>query len=429
MPRFAYTAIEQASGRESRGTIEGGSLDAVVVALKARGLAPLEVNPERGSPPPRRGSRPPQATRGSVAPPLGATRRKRRFALGRILSLKDLATFTRQLGTLVRAGMPLLRGLEVLARQEKNPLFRPVIEELGDNIRSGGTFSEGLQQHPRVFDRLYINMVKAGEAGGVLEVVLERLAQFLEKSVRVRGRVKSAMTYPLIIVLVAVAIVAALMVFVVPKFEAIFAGTLKGQPLPALTQAVIGVSNFLKDHALLAAGLAVGAWLLGQALARTKAGTRLLHGLQLKLPVLGDLYLKTAIARFTRTFGTLLASGVPILEALRITRDTSGNVRVSHAINVVHDRVKEGDNVAAPLRATGIFPDMVPSMIEVGEETGQLPDMLTRIADGYDEEVDNAVNALTSLIEPLMIVVMAVMVGTIVIALFLPIVRIIQTLG
>jgi type IV pilus assembly protein PilC len=280
-----------------------------------------------------------------------------------------------------------------------------------------------------VFDRLYVNMVRAGETGGVLGVVLERLAQFQEKSLRVRGRIKSAMTYPLIIVIVAAGIVAALMVFVVPKFQAIFAGTLKGQPLPALTQAVIGVSTFLKDHVLMAAGLIAVACLGLRIVVRSPAGTRLLHRLQLKLPVLGDLYLKSAIARFTRTFGTLLASGVPMLEALRITRDTSGNVHVSRAINIVHDRVKEGDPVAAPLRGTGIFPDMVPSMIEVGEETGALPDMLVRIADGYDEEVDNAVNALTALIEPMMIVVMAVMVGTIVVALFLPIVRIIQTLG
>lgn len=411
MPRFTFNAIEPATGRETRGVLEAASVEAVTASLKARGLAPLAVMPER------------------TGPVLRPARRRSWPGFGRVLNFKELAVFTRQLGTLVRAGMPLLRSLEVLARQERNPRFRAVIEGLAENIRGGGTLSDGLQQHPRLFDRLYLNMVKAGEAGGVLEVVLERLAGFLEKSVRVRGRIKAAMTYPLIIVLVAGGIVAALMVFVVPKFESIFAGTLKGQPLPALTQAVIGVSNFLTQHVLLAVGLVAAMWFAVQLIARTAAGTRLLHGLQLDLPVLGDLYLKTAIARFTRTLGTLLASGVPILEALRITQDTGGNARVSAAIGTVHDRVKSGDGVAGPLRATAIFPDMVPSMIEVGEETGALPDMLTRIADGYDEEVDNAVDALTSLIEPLMIVVMAVMVGTIVIALFLPIVRIIQTLG
>lgn len=219
------------------------------------------------------------------------------------------------------------------------------------------------------------------------------------------------------------------MVFVVPKFETIFATSLKGQSLPALTQAVIGVSGFLKNNIIGSIGIVVGAYFGIKLLARTRVGINLLHRWQLRMPVVGDLLLKTAIARFTRTFGTLLSSGVPILEALRITGDTSGNTLVASAITVVHDRVKEGDGVAGPLRGTGVFPDMVPSMIEVGEKTGDLPGMLTRVADGYDEEVDNSVNALTSLIEPLMIVVMAVMVGTIVIALFLPIVRIIQTLG
>lgn len=422
MARFTYSAIEQATGRELTGVMDAVSIEAAAGALKRRGLAPLAVQPERRPSSPATVARPAAAVR-------TANKKRRSIVLGRILSQKELAVFTRQLGTLNKAGMPLLRSLEVLARQEKNKHFQPVIEALAENIRSGGTFSEGLQQHPRVFDRLYVNMIRAGEAGGLLTVVFERLAQFLEKSVRIRGRIKSAMTYPLIIVIVAVAIVSALMVFVVPKFETIFATTLKGQALPLLTQIVIGVSNFLKNNVLLAVGLVVLLYVLISFAAKSRTGTRILHTLQLRLPVLGDLFLKTAIARFARTFGTLLASGVPILEALRITRDTSGNVRIGEAITVVHDRVKEGDPVAGPLRATKIFPDMVPSMIEVGEETGALPEMLVRVADGYEEEVDNAVNALTSLIEPLMIVVMAVMVGTIVIALFLPIVRIIQSLG
>jgi type IV pilus assembly protein PilC len=243
------------------------------------------------------------------------------------------------------------------------------------------------------------------------------------------GRIKAAMTYPIIILLVASGIVAALMVFVVPRFEQIFTGTLKGQTLPQLTQWVLAVGNFAQAHlvtVLLAAGVVY--WGTGRV-ARTKAGARQLDRLKLQLPVLGDLMRKAAIARFTRTFGTLLASGVPILQALTITRNTSGNVLVAEAIALVHDRVKAGDSVAIPLRGTGIFPDMVASMIEVGEETGALPEMLVRIADSYDEEVDNAVMALTSMLEPLMIVVMAVMVGTIVIALFLPIVRIVQSLG
>jgi len=357
-----------------------------------------------------------------------AKKRRRPMVLGRPINTKGLAVFTRQLATLVKAGMPILRSLEVLARQEKRPAFREVIENIADTIRSGGNFSDGLAANEKVFDRLYINMVRAGEAGGVLDTVLERLAVFMEKAQRIKGKVKSAMIYPVIIVCVATAIVSVLMVFVVPTFRNIFRDMLKGQPLPALTEGLLAVSNFLKEHALYAlAGLPV-LYLGFRAFAKTRPGARLLDWLLIHLPVLGELFLKAAIARFTRTFGTLLASGVPILQALVITRDTSGNVHVANAINVVHDRVKEGDNVAKPLESTHVFPGMVTSMIEVGEETGALPDMLLRIADNYDEEVDTAVAGLTSIIEPVMIVFMAVIVGIIVIALFWPMVSIIQHL-
>lgn len=283
-------------------------------------------------------------------------------------------------------------------------------------------------QYPKIFDRLYVNMVKAGEAGGVLETVLERLALFMEKTERIKGKIKAAMTYPVIVVLLAVGIVAALMVIVVPKFEQIFSGLLKGQPLPALTRFVMSVSYFVQHNIVMTLIISAAAYALFIAGRKTVMGGRVMDWLLIKSPVLGDLFLKAAIARFTRTFGTLLASGVPILQALLITRDTSGNVHVAGAIERVHDRVKEGDGVAGPLGATAIFPGMVTSMIEVGEETGALPEMLARIADTYDEEVDNAVNSLTSIIEPFMIVFLAFLVGTIVIALFLPIVSIIQHL-
>ena len=280
-----------------------------------------------------------------------------------------------------------------------------------------------------MFDRLYINMVKAGEAGGVLDTVLERLAVFMEKAQRIAGKVKAAMIYPIIIICVAAVIVSVLMVFVVPKFQDIFSGLLKGQPLPSLTQGLMDVSNFMKDHYLLAIGWRD--WCVDWVQDFQQNEIRAARDRLAADPHadLGDLFLKASIARFTRTFGTLLASGVPILPALIITRDTSGNVHVANAINVVHDRVKEGDNVAKPLESTHIFPGMVTSMIEVGEETGALPEMLTRIADTYDEEVDNSVAGLTSIIEPIMIVFMALMVGTIVIALFLPLVSIIQHLS
>lgn len=379
------------------------------------------------SPPPRDNPAAKPAAAG-VALRAATAKKSRPMVFGRALNSKGLTIFTRQLATLVKAGMPILRSVEVLARQEKRAGFKIVLEEIADTIRSGGNFSEGLAAHPKLFDRLYVNMVRAGEAGGVLSTVLERLSVFNEKSERIKGKVKAAMIYPAIISSVAIVIVSILMVVVVPQFQGIFSGMLKGQPLPALTQLLLTVSFFMRDNFLLTAGVVVGAYFGFGIFKKTKPGARLIDWLLIHLPVLGDLMLKATIARFTRTFGTLLSSGVPILQALMITRDTSGNVHVANALNVVHDRVKEGDNVAKPLESTAIFPGMVTSMIEVGEETGSLPDMLTRIADSYDEEVDNAVAGLTSVIEPIMIVFMAVVVGTIVIALFLPLVSIIESL-
>jgi type IV pilus assembly protein PilC len=342
---------------------------------------------------------------------------------------KGLALFTRQLATLTKARLPLLRSLEVLGRQERTVGFKRVIEAVAEAIRSGGSLSDGLAEHPRLFDRLYVNMVKAGEAGGVLEGVLDRLARFLEKGERVRGKVRTAMMYPVIIMIVAGGIVAALMVFVVPKFETIFQSLLRGEPLPPLTLAVLTVSRFVQGHAVATIGLALGA-VVGLALVRrTRWGIYAGDWLALRLPVLGTLSLKAAIARFTRTLGTLMTAGVPILPALRITRETSGNSLVAAALDHVHDQVRGGEGVARPLEACHLFPPMVTSLVDVGEETGDLAGMLERIADTYDEEVDQAAAALTSILEPLMIVVMAVVVGTIVIALFLPIVRIVQALG
>ncbi|TAG30720.1 MAG: type II secretion system F family protein, partial [Verrucomicrobia bacterium] len=351
------------------------------------------------------------------------------MSFGKVISNQGLAVFTRQLSTLVNAGMPILRSLETLARQEKNLGFKWVLEQISETIKSGGTFSDGLTQHPKVFDRLYINMVKAGEAGGVLGTVLDRLARFMEKAEKIKGKVKAAMTYPLIIMVVAVLIVGALMVFVIPSFKEIFDGLLKGTPLPMLTQFVLAVSDFLKNQIIWTLVLIFGLFFGFKFFAKTKGGKNLLDWIQINIPAFGPLFLKAAVGRFTRTFSTLLASGVPILQALIITRDTSGNVHIASALNKVHDRVKEGEGVGKPLEATKIFPTMVTSMVEVGEETGALPEMLTRIADTYDEEVDNAVTSITSIIEPIMIVFMAVVVGTIVIALFLPLVKIIQTLS
>jgi type IV pilus assembly protein PilC len=334
--------------------------------------------------------------------------------------------FTRQLAALVGAGMPLVRSLDLLARQERNPAWRAVIAGLSDVIRSGGTLADGMRHHPEIFDRLYVGMVTAGESGGRIEVVLERLARHLEKSRRVEARVRSAMVYPLVILAVAVAIVSALMVFVVPRFEKIFLSVLKGAPLPALTNAVLGASCGVQHHWTLLLGAAILCWAGGAWMRRRALGARMFDRWKLRLPVVGDLLLKTAVARFSRTLGTMLVSGVPMLEALHLARDACGNLVLAEAVEGVRRGVREGESVAQPLAAGGLFPAVVAGMVEVGEETGALPAMLGHVADMYDEEVDQAVASLTSIIEPVMIVLMAGMVGTIVIALFLPIIRIIQ---
>ncbi|RME72896.1 MAG: type II secretion system F family protein [Verrucomicrobia bacterium] len=419
MPKFTFSAVDS-SGNERTGVVEAPDPDAASAQVKSMGLFPTRVSVEgavaKGRPRRQRQRRVSGASVKSRKP----------VVIGRIASRKELTVFTRQLATLTQSGLPLMRSLEVLARQEKNPGFKWVIEQLAEGIRSGNTFSEGLQAHPRVFDRLYINMVKAGEAGGVLDVVLERLARFMEKSERIKGRVRAAMVYPSIILAVTVIILSLLMMFVVPKFEGIYADLLKGAALPWLTQQVLAVANGIKNHFLATILLVVGAVVALRLLARTSGGRKAIDWLAFHLPLFGDLSRKAAIARFSRTFGTLLSAGVPILQALQITRDTSGNALLVEAIDYVHDRVKEGEGVAGPLEHTRVFPGMVTSMIDVGEETGELFEMLNRVADAYEEEVDNAVSALTSVIEPVMIVFLAVVVGTIVVALFLPIIEIIQ---
>jgi type IV pilus assembly protein PilC len=436
MPKFSYIAIESSSGKDKKGTIESATAEQAAIDLKAMGLLPTSVTAagalKLGAKAPAPKSSSGGADFGGSFTDQSAGARKKKsagFHFGRIINNAGLAVFTRQLSTLVNAGMPILRSLETLARQEKNLPFKAVLEQVAETIRSGGTFSDGLLQHPKVFDRLYINMVKAGEAGGVLGTVLDRLSRFMEKAEKIKGKVKAAMTYPIIIMMVAVLIVSALMIFVIPKFEEIFAGLLKGTPLPILTQFVLAISNFMKNQIIATIALIVALVFGFKFFAKTRFGSRMIDYIQINVPAFGPLFLKAAVGRFTRTLGTLLSSGVPILQALTITRDTSGNVHIAEALNKVHDRVKEGEGVGKPLEATKIFPTMVTSMVEVGEETGALPEMLTRIADTYDDEVDNAVTSITSIIEPIMIVFMAVVVGTIVIALFLPLVKIIQTLS
>jgi len=408
MPTFSYVAVDP-SGKQINGQVEAGDQAAAATQIKQLGYFPTRIS--------------------TGAAPVEAAGKARKKKSGGKVKSKNLTTFTRQLATLIGAGLPLLRALNTLVKQERNPVLKQTVMSLAEGIEGGSTFSEALAQHPQIFTKLYVNMVKAGELGGVLEVVLARLAEFQEKSERIKGKVVAAMFYPVVVLFIAIAILAFLLVFIVPKFEQIFKEMLNGKPLPGLTQFVIGISNLVKDHIFVILGV-VAVLVIGFRLfAATQFGIRVLDRVKMNAPLLGSLITKTAISRFTRTLGTLVSSGVPILPALNITKETAGNYVVATAVEKIHDSVKEGETVVAPLEASGIFPPIVVSMVQVGEEVGRLPDMLIKVADVYDEEVDNAVAGLTSLLEPVMIVFLAVIVGTIVIALFLPLISIIQTLG
>ncbi len=430
MPKFNYVAMDQ-HGKETKGTLEVNSQNEAIGRVKEMGLFPtkiVEVEKIKEKPD-KKGAKP--AGGGKVAKKGGGAMQiniKIPGLSGRVKS-KVLTTFTRQLATLVDAGLPLLRGLRVLEKQEKNPTLKNIIGELALSIEGGSTFSEGLAQHPKVFNRLFVNMVKAGELGGVLEVVLARLSEFMEKAQKIKGKVIAAMFYPCAVLVVATAILMILMVMVVPKFKEVFSGMLDGAQLPAFTRLVLGISEIIKDHILYALAGAIVAWIIFLLIGRTKGGRRVYDKIKLKMPVFGPVVTKVAISRFTRTLGTLVSSGVPILQALTIVKETSGNVIVGSAVGAVHDSVKEGETITAPLEASRVFPPMVISMVDVGEQTGALPEMLLKIADNYDEEVDNAVAAMTSLLEPIMIVFLAVIVGSIVIAMFLPLIALMNSVG
>jgi len=418
MPQYSYTAIDS-KGKERRGKVNANSADEAKAQVSEMGLMPTAINEAQAT---GKGGKREKKSAG------GATKKKG-FTLFARVKNEELTLFTRQLATLLRSGVPLLRALDVMHRQEKNPKLASIVEELAENVRSGNSFSDGLQQYPKIFDKLYVNMVRAGEAGGVLETVLDRLAGFMEKSLRLRKKVKSAMIYPAVVITVAVVIVVLLLVVVVPQFESIFEDMLRGAALPAITQIVIDSSRFIQTNIILVIGIVVGGFFALRYLMRTQVGAQIVDFVILKTPKLGELLSKANIARFTRTFGTLLSSGVPILDSLVITREIVSSKYYADAISRIHDQVRDGESVASPMSNEKVFPAMVTSMVEVGEETGELDEMLTRIADNYDEDVDNTVNGITSIIEPIMIVFLAVIVGFIVIALFLPIIRIIETLS
>ena len=437
MATFQYIA-KDASGNETRGQIEAGDRNSAIAAVRAQGLFPTALGEvKRAATPqpaaqkkaaPKRGGAPasPAAKKGGLNMELNI--KLPSWMRGRIKT-KVLTQFTRQLATLVNAGLPLMRGIEVLKRQMKDAQMREALDGIGENIAAGGTFSESLTAYPKIFDNLYVNMVKAGEAGGVLEVVLGRLAEFAEKSEKIKNKVKGAMIYPIVVLVAAVGITAFLLVTVIPKFKQVFADMLGGAELPAITQFVIDASDWVQHNYITIAIGVVVLIVLKKIVGKTEKGATMFDWLSLRMPVTGTLVQRTAVSRVTRTLGTLLSSGVPILQSLMIVRDTTGNRIVSNSLQDVHDAVKEGEGMTVPLSQCWVFPPMVVSMVEVGEETGALAEMLTRIANTYDDEVDNAVAGMTAAIEPALIIVLAVVVGTIVVAMFLPMIKIIQSVS
>ena len=414
MAKFQYVAMDT-GGKEKKGIIEAETEQDAVNALKQQQLFPTSIIAAKTTNPGQ------TSAKGGKGMGFGMPKIPR----------KDLTTMTRQLATLLEAGLPLVRAMRTLERQARgnSPQLFKVLGDLADQVEGGATFSEALANHPKSFNKLYVSMVRAGEASGAMEVVLVRLSEFMEKAARIEGKVKSAMVYPISVLCIAGGITAGLMIFIVPKFQKMFEEMLPGESLPMLTEFVMKTSEFMAKKAHIAA-IGLVAFIICFKLAlKTKIGATLFDMACLKLPPFNTLIIRNVSARFCRTLGTLMASGVAVLQALQIVKDTSGNEIVAKAIQDVHDAVKEGEGMTKPLEKSGVFPLMLCSMVEVGEETGALPDMLNRVAGVYEEEVDRAVEGLTSLIEPLMICFLAVIVGGIVIALFAPLVKMIDKLG
>ncbi len=433
MATFQYIAKDSA-GQEKRGTIEAGDRASAIAAIRAGGLFPSAIGEVKGASAPAPAAKGGKAAKAAAPAKKGGLGSKQiniklpKWLMGKVKP-KDLTAFTRQLATLVNAGLPLMRCIEVLKKQKMAPAMMDCLNGISEGIAGGATFSESLTAYPKIFDNLYVNMVKAGEAGGVLEVVLNRLAEFAEKAQKIKNKVKGAMIYPSVVLFAAIGITGFLLVTVIPKFQQVFNDILGGQSLPAITEFVIHLSEGVQHNGLqIVLGFAAFV-VLYKIFAKTKVGSYQLDRLRINVPIIGTLIRRTAISQFSRTLGTLLSSGVPILQALVIVRDTTGNQVVRNAIQTVHDAVKEGESMTDPLAASGVFPPMVVSMVQVGEETGALSDMLTRVANTYDDEVDNAVAGMTAAIEPALIIFLAVVVGTIVIAMFLPMIKIISSVS
>lgn len=343
------------------------------------------------------------------------------------ITTKDLVVFTRQFATMIDAGLPLVQCLDILSSQQENKTFKRILLEVKNDVESGSTFADALKKHPKAFDELFVNLVAAGEIGGILDTILNRLAAYIEKSMKLKKQVKSAMTYPATVVSIALVVIGVILVFVIPAFEKMFADF--GGALPAPTQIVINISNFIQDYILLIIGGIILSIFAVKKIYATKKGRALIDDWALKAPVFGVLIRKVSVAKFTRTLGTMVSSGVPILDGLEITSKTAGNKTVEAAIIKVRQSISEGNTIAEPLAQSGVFPPMVCQMIAVGEQSGSIDSMLNKIADFYDDEVDDAVGNLTSMMEPLLMLFLGTTVGGLVIAMYLPIFKLAGTVG
>ncbi|HOD80237.1 MAG: Type II secretion system protein F [Planctomycetes bacterium ADurb.Bin126] len=415
MPTFQYEAMNTV-GQPVKGEIDAASSEDAIAKLRSQGNFPTKIKEKAG----KKGSKGQQ--KGGQQQRKGSGRRT-----AGAVPAKLLTQFTRQLSTLIDAGLPILRSLRILEEQQKPGMLRVAIRLVAEDVEAGLTLSEAMERHPKTFNRLYVNMVRAGELGGVLDLILQRLAEFQEKSQALKRKVVGAMIYPSAVITFALLIVTGLLVFVVPQFKTIFADM--GSKLPGTTVALLSLSEWVMAGGwMVIMGLPVAIWLTLKLLKTSQGGRYFVDSMSLHLPLVGSILGRTSVARFTRTLGTLLSAGVPILEALNITRDTSGNEVYSRALTKVHDGIREGESFADPLRQARIVDSMVVNMIDVGEETGELDKMLNKVADTYDEEVETLVSSMTAMLEPVMVITLGLIVGFIVIALFMPMVGMLDAL-
>ncbi|HUB26314.1 MAG TPA: type II secretion system F family protein [Tepidisphaeraceae bacterium] len=416
MPMFTFEAMNK-SGQEVKNEIEAATHEEAISRIRQQGLFPTKVREKTAKKLGRKKSA-----------PAGPKKRKMPISIGGV-PRKQLVNFTRQLSTLQDAGLPILRSLQILEQQQRPGLLKAIVGGVGDEVESGGTLSDAMSKYPKAFDKLYVNMINAGEVGGVLDIILNRLADFMEKAAKLKKKILGAMIYPTVVISIAIGVVSMIMIVVIPKFISIFKDF--HTDLPEITQYLIDFSQWFGPgygwaYLVCSPILFI---MLNKLIRMSEGGQFVMDWIKLRIPIMGGIVGKSSIARFTRTLGTLISAGVPILDAINITKETCGNAVYSRALLKVHDAIREGESMADPLRATKVCDAIVVNMIDVGEETGDLDKMLIKVADNYDSDVDVLVGSLISVLEPLMVVVLGLIVGTIVVALFAPMVALIESVS